>query len=218
MLALQARQVRKTALLLPEPKGARKGTAGAGPSLRLLIVGDSSAAGVGARTQSEALSGQLVHLLSQRFTVSWRLEASTGHATQNSIDRLMAMPPQPFDCAVIALGVNDVTRATTKAQFRRKQALLLSLLQTRFKVSQILSSGVPQMQHMPLLPQPLAWVVGRQAARLDKVLGELATNTATASHIPMRFSKDPLLAASDGFHPSPAAYALWAASLASHIR
>ncbi|WP_238704954.1 SGNH/GDSL hydrolase family protein [Parasedimentitalea marina] len=217
MLAVQARRVRQTALLLPEPEGARTGSAGSGSSLRLLIVGDSSAAGVGAQTQSEALSGQLVHHLSQRYSVSWRLEACTGHATQDSIDRLMAIPPQLFDIAVIALGVNDVTQATTKAQFRRQQALLWALLQTRFGIQQILSSGVPQMQYLPLLPQPLAWVVGKQAARLDRVLEELAANTAMASHIPMRFSQDPSLAASDGFHPSPAAYTLWATTLADHI-
>ncbi|MDA9318629.1 SGNH/GDSL hydrolase family protein, partial [Octadecabacter sp.] len=38
---------------LQEPKGARMGVIGQGPDLRLLIVGDSSAAGGGVATQSQ---------------------------------------------------------------------------------------------------------------------------------------------------------------------
>ncbi len=41
---------------LEEPKGAREGVVGQGPDLRLLIIGDSSAAGVGVTSQSQALS------------------------------------------------------------------------------------------------------------------------------------------------------------------
>lgn len=204
--------------MLPEPKGARTGTTGSGAPFSLLIVGDSSAAGVGAQTQDEALSGQLVHLLSQRFSISWQLEACTGYTTQDAFEQLLTVKPQIFDCAVIALGVNDVTQATTKAGFKRKQAQLWSLLQTRFSVGKILSAGVPQMQHFPLLPRPLSWVLGQQAARLDRGLAELAANTPSTTHIPMRFPQDPMLAASDGFHPSPAAYAQWAATLVDHIR
>ncbi|ETX12905.1 hypothetical protein OCH239_15315 [Roseivivax halodurans JCM 10272] len=60
ILAVQGRIVRRGAVRLREPDGPRAGRTGAGPSLRLLIAGDSSAAGVGADTQAEALSGRLV--------------------------------------------------------------------------------------------------------------------------------------------------------------
>ncbi|EEX09439.1 hypothetical protein SL1157_1477 [Ruegeria lacuscaerulensis ITI-1157] len=50
LLAAQALMVRQRALRLPEPSGPREGRQGRGPRLRLLIVGDSSAAGVGAGT------------------------------------------------------------------------------------------------------------------------------------------------------------------------
>ncbi len=51
LLVAQATRLRRTALELPEPRGARAGTIGRGtPVLRLLVAGDSSAAGVGART------------------------------------------------------------------------------------------------------------------------------------------------------------------------
>jgi hypothetical protein len=57
LLIAQANRLRRTALELPEPHGPRSGKVGRGdPVLRLLVAGDSSAAGVGARTQREALA------------------------------------------------------------------------------------------------------------------------------------------------------------------
>jgi len=218
VLLAQAIWVRHRAQLLPEPEGLRSGTIGDGPRLRLLILGDSSAAGVGAETQSEGLSGQLVVQLAARYQVTWQLEASTGETTRSTLARLQAMPSQTFDCAVVVLGVNDVTRATTKAQFTARQSALWQLLKDRFGVRQIVSSGVPPMQQFPLLPEPLAWALGRQAARLDAGLATLAANSTGVTHLPMTLPQDPDLAASDGFHPRPKAYAMWAESLAQKIR
>lgn len=218
VLLAQALWVRHHAQLLPEPEGLRSGVLGDGPPLRLLILGDSSAAGVGADTQSEGLSGQLVARLAARYQVTWQLEACTGETTRTAMTRMQTMRPQIFDCAVIVLGVNDVTRATTKAQFSTRQSALWKLLQDRFGVRQIVSSGLPPMQKFPLLPQPLAWALGRQAARLDDGLAELAAKTRGVTHLPMSLPQEPDLAASDGFHPGPKAYAMWASSLAQHVR
>ncbi|MEM8598518.1 MAG: SGNH/GDSL hydrolase family protein, partial [Bacteroidota bacterium] len=55
VLLAQGKRVRRVALKLPEPPGDRESTVGNGPPLRLLVVGDSSAAGVGAETQDDAL-------------------------------------------------------------------------------------------------------------------------------------------------------------------
>ncbi len=218
LLLAQAFWLRHSAQLLPEPKGPRSGTLGDGPPLRLLILGDSSAAGVGADTQSEGLSGQLVARLAARYQVTWQLEAGTGETSLTALTRVQTMRPQTFDCAVVVLGVNDVTRVTTKAQFTARQSALWQLLQDRFEVRQIISSGVPPMQQFPLLPEPLAWALGRQAARLDDGLAALAAKSTGATHLPMSLPQNPDLAASDGFHPGPEAYAMWASSLAQQIR
>ena len=78
VLLAQGRHVRRTIPVLPEPSGSRQGVGGSGPLLRLLIVGDSAAAGVGARTQDEALSGRLVAGMQARCEVRWKLVAFTG--------------------------------------------------------------------------------------------------------------------------------------------
>ncbi len=209
VLATQGLSVRRNAQLLPEPTGPREGRTGRGPRLRLLITGDSSAAGVGAGTQDQALSGHLVNRLAGHYAVEWRLEATTGHTTQDTIDRLSQMEGE-FDAVVTALGVNDVTRAVTRQQFARRQTRLMRLLSENLGARRIVVTAVPQMNRFPALPQPLAWVLGCQAARLDQGLQEVAAAFPHVQHLPLDLPDDPALAAPDGYHPSPRAYALWA--------
>ncbi|MFZ4481665.1 MAG: hypothetical protein ACOYNZ_17420, partial [Rhodoferax sp.] len=78
LLWLQGQHVRRVTPRLPEPPGAREGTTGQGPLLRLLIAGDSAAAGVGAACQDAALCGRLVGFLRSHRTVKWRLLAVNG--------------------------------------------------------------------------------------------------------------------------------------------
>ncbi len=47
LLLWQGRHVRRVTPRLPEAAGPRAGTTGHGPPLRLLVLGDSAAAGVG---------------------------------------------------------------------------------------------------------------------------------------------------------------------------
>lgn len=216
VLAAQALLVRRRAVQLPEPSGAREGRQGRGPRLRLLITGDSSAAGVGAGTQEQALSGQLVKLLSRQFSVEWRLVATTGHTTGNAIEDLRRIEGQ-FDAAVTALGVNDVTRAVTCNRFKRQQAELMRLLSVDLGVRTVIVTGVPQMDRFPALPQPLAWILGRQSARLDEGLREVIASFPKARHLALHLPDDPALAAVDGYHPSPKAYRLWAEQAARMI-
>ncbi len=150
--------------VLPEPVGRRTGSYGSGPPLRLLLLGDSSAAGVGAEHQSEALLGQLLSHLGKDYSVDYRLVAGTGATTADALAWLDTIASQFFDVVVTALGVNDVTAMGSKRRFRREQRQLLAALQQRFAGPQIVVSGLPPMQHFPVLPQPLRAFLGARVA------------------------------------------------------
>jgi hypothetical protein len=63
VLYAQANRVRATTLDLPEPDGPRSGSVGHGRPFRLLVVGDSSAVGVGAPHQDDAFAAPLARAL-----------------------------------------------------------------------------------------------------------------------------------------------------------
>lgn len=209
LLFIQAIMTRARALKLPEPPGPRSGVAGEGQELRLLITGDSAAAGVGAEHQQEALSGQLVARLRQRFRVIWSLEAETGATTASTLERLSTLAPQKFDVAVTSLGVNDVTRHTGAQQWRDLQRQLRVMLREQFGVSLSLISGLPPMHGFPALPQPLRQYLGGRATKFDDSLKADLMHSQDSCYLGLRFADDPALMARDGFHPGPDLYAEW---------
>jgi len=218
ILLAQGRQVRRSVPELPEPDGPRSGIAGSGPLLRLLVVGDSAAAGVGAATQDEALSGQLAVSLAPTFHLHWTLLAFTGATTADMLDRLRREPAARYDVVVTSLGVNDVTGRLSLATWCRQQQELVELLASRFGARLILLSALPPMHRFPALPQPLRWYIGSRARDFDRVLAEVAASRPGCEFLALDHEMmDVSAMASDGFHPGPPIYALWAREAARRI-
>lgn len=218
VLLAQGRHVRRTVPTLPEPAGPREGECGGGPALRLLIVGDSAAAGVGARTQDEALAGQLAVSLAPTFRVRWKLLAFTGATTGDMLGHLRREAATDYDAVLTSLGVNDVTGRHSLATWRRQQRELVVVLTERFHAGQILLSGLPPMHRFPALPQPLRWYVGSRARDFDRALEEIAGRHARCEFLGLGHEMmDVSAMASDGFHPGPPIYAHWAQEAARRI-
>ena len=81
LVALQGRQMRARTVALPEAAGERTGVEpGNVPGLALLVAGESTAVGVGARTQREGLAGAVATALARASgrQVSWRVIVPSG--------------------------------------------------------------------------------------------------------------------------------------------
>lgn len=218
VLALQARHVRRVTPRLPEPPGEREGRRGAGPPLRLLVLGDSAAAGVGAAHQDEALLGCLVAALADVPALEWRLVARTGDTTADALCTLQSMPDLCCDVAVTSLGVNDVTALRGAGTFLCLQQRLVAHLRERCGARLVLVSGMPPMHAFPALPEPLRGFVGRHARRLDAALAAWIATQADCRHLPFGELPAAQSMASDGFHPGPPIYLQWASNAAAIIR
>lgn len=218
LLAWQGAKVRRDALHLPEAVGRRTGRCGHGPNLRLLIVGDSSAAGVGTSHQDEALLGHMRKRLSQTNCLDWSVVAKTGSTTAEMAARIAEAPTEKFDVVSVSLGVNDITGLVPRRIWRKQYADLLDLLEQKYQAQLICVSGIPQMQHFPILPNPLSWVLGGEAARFDRDLQNLVAERPKCRFVPMDFKTDASLMSEDGFHPGPKIYAEWGRKVYRAIR
>jgi lysophospholipase L1-like esterase len=202
---------------LPEAAGARQGSAGAGPPLRLLIVGDSAAAGVGVSQQDDALLGQVVSRLSSRYRVEFELQAKTGFTTADVLQRLDEMAPQRFDVVLTSLGVNDVLALTSRASWLARQAQLRRVLRDKFDARLLILSGLPPVHSFPALPQPLRWHLGSRATEFNEHLAAAVAADPDSRLVNLRFEADAGMMASDGFHPGPPIYSEWAERAAQCI-
>ena len=229
VLLAQGRRVRDNALRLPEAAGARRGVAGGGRvALRVLIVGDSSAAGVGVGTQDEAFAGQLAQSLAERTgaAVGWQLLATSGHTAADAARALAGAALQTADLLVTALGVNDVLDQTRPAQFLAALDEIHALAVTRAQVTHTWHCGLPPLGTFALLPRPLRWILGRDAAHLDRTLVRHLEGQTTRLHLPLPDAprmpgKDDATPegwmARDGFHPGLLGYRQWGRQVAEAI-
>lgn len=204
---------------------------GPGPVLRLAVLGDSSAAGFGAPDHATALAGQLATALAAGLgrTVSWRV-AARGGATARTVTALLPRLTDPAtgwrpDLVVVAVGVNDTTRLRRPAAFQRDITHLVTTLRATLATPPapglsvpvpVLLSGLPPVHRFPVLPAPARWLFGSHARRLDRRLAAVAAELPGTHHLPVGDipMDQPGLFASDGFHPAPPAYRIWAGLLA----
>lgn len=217
IIIVQGKYVKKVTPELPEAKGERSGIIGKGKLLRLLIVGDSAAAGVGAEYQEQALMGQLAETLSQKYKVDWKLLAKSGVTTSESTDMVAEQEKQSIDVIVTSLGVNDITSNLSVTNWLKQQQTFISLLRERFDNPQILVTKVPPMHQFPALPQPLRGYLGERARQFNHHLTQWIETQQDCQLIEINGELINEHMASDGFHPGPKGYKYWAEVVALKI-
>lgn len=213
--------VKKTALRLPDAALPWQGVCepllsdqtSSCAALRLLVIGESTVAGVGVDTQQEALCGQLAQQLAavRSRPVAWQACGRNGATAAVCRQELLPqLELQYWDLVVIVLGVNDTTHLTPRWRWRRELKLLLEYFSAR--ADQVLLTAVPPLGKFHALPQPLRAWFGLRAGLLD-LDAQRCCAMGRARHVPMPGVFEARYLARDGYHPSQAGYALWAADI-----
>ncbi|WJN60582.1 SGNH/GDSL hydrolase family protein [Pseudomonas sp. SO81] len=213
----QALWTRRTALRLPEASGAQSGVVGverAGEPLRLLLIGESTVAGVGVEAQEAALAGQLAQALSARLQrpVAWRACGENGITAGEACERLLPLAlSEPADLVLLVFGVNDTTRLSSLSRW--ESALRALSQRMTAHDCRVVFTGVPPIQHFSALPWLLRRLLGLRAGLLDAALRRIsAQERAQYARLELKFADDYL--ARDGYHPSALGYRVWGEGLA----
>lgn len=217
LLWLQARYVRRVTPRMPEPPGPRVGRAGCGSLVRLLVAGDSGAAGVGAPTQEQALCGQLVRLLGQHHTVEWRVMAANGLDSLGLLQLLQEAPCIQFDIVVLSIDANDAQVLCPPLRWADLQGRLAELIEQRFAPGLLVHSAVPPMHTCLALPQPLRWFMGKWAMQMNRSLAGMLINQPKRIMQAHPKSTSQSGMAVDQIHPNTEGYAAWAERLSQCI-
>ena len=224
VLVAQAVGTRRRAPVLPEAAGPREGRLGQGAdALRVLIAGDSSAAGVGVAQQDEALAGHLSRALHARTArpVHWALRAQTGLTTRQVHQLLQAQAAWPIELqaelAVVVTGVNDVIDLVPPKRAIAHRAALADWLLAECGVAHVLFTPLPPVHRFPLLPRPLRGVMGRDALAHNDALRRWAATRRDVSCVAIDIELQPDWMASDGFHPGEPVYRACGEAIAAHI-
>ena len=219
LLVAQAVGTRRRLPRLPEAGGQRHGVVGQGPALRLLVAGESSAAGVGVPHQRKALASQLARRVAAACAaqVEWRLFARSGLTTAQTLHLLQREPVWNADVAVIVTGVNDVVDQVPSHHAVSAREALANRLRNAHGVHHVVYAPLPPIHQFPGLPQPLRWVAGADARRHNAALAEWARSRQDVSCVDMSVPLNRGVMAADGFHPGEPVYRYCAGAIALHI-
>ena len=219
LLVAQALATRTRMPRLPEAEGERAGEVGRGPLLRVLILGDSSAVGVGVARQQDALSGHLSRALARQCSarVRWQLLARSGVTSAQCLRMLEAEFTGVADVAVVVLGVNDVVEQVPSQRAVRSRESIANRLRNAHGIAHVVFAPLPPVGRFPGLPQPLRWVAGADARRHDRAVATWAASRVDVSHVPIDLPLNRGVMADDGFHPGAPVYRVCGVALAEHI-
>lgn len=223
LLILQALYLRRHALRLPPAQGDRCNIEpGSAPSVAMLVLGESTAAGVGVSGHRESLAGQVATALGQQLqrAVRWEVAGLNGlTAARTSATLIPWVQAREVDIVVLALGVNDTLALRTPRRWLADLDSLIAELKLKFQPQIIAISAVPPVGKFIAIPQPLRFVFGLVARSLDEV-----TQRVYAEHpdvlytpLPKSLQSNKRYLSADGFHPSAEGYAAWGVLLATAI-
>ena len=220
VLLYQGKQARRTTPRLPEAEGSPCGQYGEGtPAKRVLVIGESTAAGVGVETHDQGLASQLAREIHERTgqTIAWHTFGVNGIRLGALIHKLETAELPEADVVLLSMGVNDTTGFTPRFRFRRQLRALRELLAPRYS-GPILLLSVPPMHLFTALPSPLRHVMGWRARQLDNLYIRLARQfPEDFRYVNYPVVTDPELLARDGYHPGQKGYRYIAEALAERV-
>lgn len=184
-----------------------------GEPVRVLLVGDSIAAGLGAERPKDVLGARIAKGLA-RFLhrpVQLRTVAVVGAESQDLTRQLDRLPDAYRPAvAVIIVGGNDVTHRTPVSVAAAHLAGAVSRLRARG--SAVVVGTCPDLGALRPVPQPLR-ALGAQASRQLAAAQDAAARRAGARVVSLRRAVGPVFVANpddmfslDRFHPSALGY------------
>ncbi|EAS50510.1 possible lipase/acylhydrolase (GDSL family) [Aurantimonas manganoxydans SI85-9A1] len=214
--------VRRRVERMVPPAGRHSGlcgtSSGTDAPIRLLVIGDSSAAGVGVDVIEDSLAPKLaerLYALSGR-DVLWRAAGSNSAVSADIRDHVVPHLDEPFTHIVLMIGTNDAKNFHGTLRFKKAFGTLLYALKAKWPDARIVWSPPVDLKRVPALPRGLATVlelrariVRRMGARLCAERGAISATTLPRVE-PAGFSRD-------GFHASIEGYAYVANHLVTYV-
>lgn len=222
VVAAQGLWVRRRIPRLPQAGGAATGLVGddEGGVLRVAILGESTAAGLGVDSHAEGFPGGFARELAERAGrgVRWQVTGRDGATIRYVRHRMLDSVVDEHDCVVLLIGANDVLTRTPATRWAEDLGSVLDTLSWR--AGQVLVPSVAPFERFPSLPRTLAGYLADKARALDEVARSVCDARPGADWVDSSdgLSIGPEFFASDGFHPSAVGYARWAARVAGCVR
>lgn len=195
------------------------------PPLRLVMLGDSTVAGLGAQEVEDSLPFQTGQRVADALDRDVRVKGLgvSGALTDDVLNEQIPMIDPAADIVVIVIGSNDVTHLTPPWRMDDLTAEMLRAARERAPDALIVLGGIPLFGEARAFNEPLRSIVDAYAGVLRNVQQRTAVAIDDAIFVNIakeaspRFVGVPEAMSRDQFHPGPRGYGFWADALAAGI-
>lgn len=196
-------------LHIPSEKGAQK---------NLLVIGESTAAGVGASSPETTLAAKISTYLYEKFHV---YNLGKNGLTASRLPRLLSHGkpdiPDHFEVAVLMIGANDCFKFSTPWKFNQEISKMCKLLTKKKQVKHIVLPMIPPVKQFPAIPRVMRFFLGWHRSILLREMRGLANTHPEINLIELNGNYTDEFFADDGIHPSDFGYKRMATEIARKI-
>lgn len=232
IMYLQGKRIRAKVPSLPEAIG-NEGIVYPQRSVnfRLIVIGESTMAGVGVKTHEEGFGGTLANVLAQQLdkNIRWKVYAKSGiTAKRVPVELLPQITEKKADLVVVGLGANDAFEGNSPNTWHRGIEKVIEGIRDKFPTTPIAFTNMPPIRVFPAFTSLIQRTAGNLVELHGKELQKMIANKPNIFYNAalMRLTDwltgdlaDKTVADffSDGVHPSKLTYQAWAKDFAAFV-
>ncbi|MCS5489673.1 SGNH/GDSL hydrolase family protein [Algoriphagus limi] len=174
---------------------------------RILILGESTAAGMGASQPETTLAGNIFRLFQEKYQVINL--GKNGLRAKELIPTFkedLEINPSKVEGVFLFIGANDCFRLTKPLNYKSELENIISWLKKNFSPNWIYLSAIPPVHIFPAFTPQLKYFLLRQRKFLSSEMEQIASQDSNVIYQEIRFDLTPEFFADDGIHPSDKGY------------
>lgn len=232
ILYFEGKKIRKNTANLPvakKPNGYIKTTSE--NTLKMLVIGESTIAGVGVDFHENGFTGALAKEIAYQTnqSVLWRVYAKSGFTAKMVRKKIIpTIEDSTADIIVIGLGGNDAFKLNSPDVWMYQINLMIKTLKRKFPKTPIYFTNMPPIKEFPAFTKTLKFVIGNLVEILGKRLQKIVCKKENVDYNHeiiiletwkkrLNLEGDSSVFFSDGVHPSKLTYQTWGKEMGHFI-
>ena len=204
ILIYQAKQLRKSSPMLPSQSSLL--TLGQGEN-HILLLGESTVAGVGASSPAHTLAGNFYRLFGESYQIEsiGKKGLRVKDALSLYLQHRKILAPKSKG-AILFLGANDCFLLTSPVAFKKEVETLIHQIQINTSAPWIYLAAIPPVHLFPAFSKKMQFFLQAQRNYLQAELEKIASNNPKLIYQEIPMDLQPEFFSADGVHPSDLGY------------